>query len=516
MKFNPITRYQILLQITNAVITRTTREELFKALATELRKHIPYNRLSINLYDHESKSLSYFATADGIAPEGIACKTRRPLSKGSVTKMVIESGRPVIIEDLTRYRNLSSVGSMVDAGLKATMAFPLVIRSRLLGTIHFSFATPPENMTELKEVLYDISRQVAISVDNMLAYTRLKELNTNLKRRNRYLMSQSPDGEVPDEFVYASKSMSGIMDLVEQVAETDVSVLITGETGTGKDLIARHIHEISRRKDNLFVKINCPALAPSLFESELFGHAKGAFTGAGSSRTGRFEMADGGTVFLDEVGELPAELQAKLLHVIQDRRFEKVGESRSIYANFRVIAATNRDLEKEIQTGRFRQDLFYRLNTVSVHLPPLRDRPEDIPLIVRALTEKQAKKMNRPVSVYTEGAMNRLCGHCWPGNGREIKNLVTRMVILKPGTPITERDIEGLIPPVGGPSSSTKVKPLVEMERLHIEQALIETGGAVGGRNGAARLLGVPRSTLQYRIRKHGLDPRDYTVQYPR
>lgn len=300
------------------------------------------------------------------------------------------------------------------------------------------------------------------------------------------------------------------MELVQQVAETDVSVLITGETGTGKDLVARHIHEISRRKDNLFVKINCPALASSLFESELFGHVKGAFTGADTSRTGRFEMADGGTVFLDEVGELPAELQAKLLNVMQDRRFEKVGESRSIYANFRVIAATNRDLENEIKAGRFRRDLYYRLNTVSVHLPPLRDRPEDIPLLVRTLNEKEAKKMNRPAPIYTQEVMKRLCGHCWPGNGREIKNLVTRMVILKPGTPITERDIEGLIPPVGGPSSSTKVKPLVEMERLHIEQALMETGGAVGGRNGAARLLGVPRSTLQYRIRKHGLAPRDY------
>jgi transcriptional regulator with GAF, ATPase, and Fis domain len=424
--------------------------------------------------------------------------------------MVIESGKPVIIDDLNRYRSLSSVGSMVDAGLRATMAFPLVIRSRLLGTIHFSFSNPPGHMSELKEVLSDVSRQVAISVDNMLAYTRLKELNANLKRRNRYLMAQGPDGEVQDEFVYASKSMSGIMDLVEQVAETDVSVLITGETGTGKDLIARHIHEISKRRDNLFIKINCPALASSLFESELFGHAKGAFTGAGASRTGRFEMADGGTVFLDEVGELPAELQAKLLHVIQDHRFEKVGESRSIYVNLRVIAATNRNLEKEIEAGRFRQDLFYRLNTVSVHLPPLRDRPEDIPLIVRALTEKQAKKMNRPAPVYTEGAMKRLCGHCWPGNGREIKNVVTRMVILKPGLSINEEDIEGLIPHGGGRSSSTTVKSLAEMERHHIEQALIETGGAVGGRSGAAKLLGVPRSTLQYRIRKHGLRPGDY------
>jgi len=366
-------------------------------------------------------------------------------------------------------------------------------------------------MAELKEVLYDISRQVAISVDNMLAYTRLKELNASLKRRNRYLMDHGTDGDVPDEFVYASKCMAGIMDMVEQVGDTDVSVLITGETGTGKDLIARRIHEMSRRKDNLFVKINCPALAPSLFESELFGHAKGAFTGAGASRTGRFEMADGGTVFLDEVGELPAELQAKLLHVIQDRRFEKVGDSRSIYVDFRVIAATNRDLEKEIEAGGFRRDLFYRLNTVSVHLPPLRERPEDIPLLLRTLTDKEAKKMNRPVPFYTEGVMKRLCGHCWPGNGREIRNLATRMVILKPGMSITERDIEGLIPSAGESSSSTSVKSLAEMERQHIEQALIETRGAVGGRNGAARLLGVPRSTLQYRIRKHGLHPGDYS-----
>ena len=509
MRWDPATRYQILLRINNAVITQTTREDLFRALATELRKHFPYDRLSINLYDAKAQSLSYFAAADGIDPEGISCKESRPLSKGSITRMVIQSGQPVIIDDLRRYTDHSSVGSMVEAGLIATMAFPLIIRNRILGTIHFSFKKAPEYLSELTEVLTDVSNQAAIAVDNMLAYMDLKKMNEDLVREKRYLMTHVDDYQ-QNSFFYASPSMIEIMGLIQKVANTDASILITGETGTGKDYLARYVHNLSPRRDHLFVKTSCPALVSSLFESELFGHTKGAFTGADSTRIGRFELAHDGTVFLDEVSELPARLQAKLLNVLQDRQFERVGDSRPIKVNFRVIAATNKDLEVEIHSGQFRRDLYYRLNTVNIHVPPLRKRTEDIPLLMKKLTATQAVKINRPAPVYTGQAIERLCQYHWPGNVRELKNLVKRMVILRPGERITDTDINKIINTTFEPEPDKNVTTLAEAEREHIEQALSKCQGVVGGRNGAAHLLGLPRSTLQYRLKKYGLDPKDF------
>ncbi|UCF82824.1 MAG: sigma 54-interacting transcriptional regulator [Desulfobacteraceae bacterium] len=509
MRWDTATRYQILLRINNAVITRTTREELFRALATELRKHFPYDRLSINLYDAKAQSLSYFAAADGIDPEGISCKDSRPLAKGSISRKAIQSRQPVIIDDLRRYTALSSVGSMVEAGLKATMAFPLIIRNRILGTIHFSFKKVPEYLSELTEVLTDVSNQAAIAVDNMLAYMDLKKMNEDLVHEKRYLMAHVDDYQ-QNGFFYASPSMIEIMHLIQKVANTDASVLITGETGTGKDYLARYIHNLSSRRDHLFVKISCPALVDSLFETELFGHKKGAFTGADSQRIGRFELAHDGTVFLDEVSELPAKLQAKLLNVLQDRQFERVGDSRPIEVNFRVIAATNKDLEAEIQSGQFRRDLYYRLNTVNIHVPPLRKRTEDIPLLIKKLTEIQAIKINRPAPKYTEQALRRLCKYHWPGNVRELKNLVKRMVILRPGEQITNMDIINIISTKSQAEPSKNITTLADAEREHIEQALVKCGGIVGGRNGAARLLDLPRSTLQYRLKKYSLNPKEY------
>ncbi len=510
MRWNPATRYQILLKINNAVITRTTREELFRALATELRKHFSYDRLSINLYDPDTQSLSYFAASDGIDPAGISCKDSRPLSKGTISQMAILSGKPVIIEDLGRYRDSSSVGSMLAAGLTCTMAFPLVVRRMILGTINFSFRQKPADIPELTQVLTEVSNQVAIAVDNMLAYTHLKQLNAHLVREKQFLMAHADEDYHADGFFFASPAMGEIMQLIERLADTDVTVLITGETGTGKDYIARCIHNLSPRRDKLFVKTNCPALTSSLFESELFGHAKGAFTGADTRRTGRFEMASGGTMFLDEVGELPASLQAKLLHVLQDRRFERVGDSRSIEVDFRVIAATNKDIEAAVAAGQFRKDLYYRLNAVNINVPPLRQRKEDIPLLVEKLTELQAKRINRLAPRYTDRALDALCQYHWPGNVRELKNFIKRMIILRPDERIRESDIEQVLQINGNLPIPSRVATLDEVEREHIRQALIQCRGVVGGENGAARLLGLPRSTLQYRLKKYDLNPRHF------
>ena len=511
MRWNTATRYKMLLEINNTVVTQTSRESLFKALANELRNHFFYDRMCINLYDEKTQSLSYFAAADGIDPGGILTKESRPLAEGTIASMVVQSRQPAIIDDLSHYSDLSSVGAMVSAGLNATMAFPLVIRNRVLGSIHFSFKRAPDFISELTEVLTDVSRQAAIAVDNMLAYTRLKKLNASLQRQKRYLMASNHEYKQED-FFYASAAMAETMRLIERSADSDAAVLITGETGTGKDYLARCIHQMSPRRDQLFIKVSCPALVSSLFESELFGHAKGAFTGAEKTRVGRFELADGGSVFLDEIAELPIALQAKLLHVLQDNHFERVGEHRPVEVDFRVIAATNKNLEEEIRHGQFRQDLFYRLNIVHVRVPPLRERLEDIGLLVEKLTQVQAEKTNRPEPVYSEGAIRKLGTYEWPGNVRELKNLVKRMMILRPGEKITGSEIDKVLSAADTNRQKLPkvVSTLADAQRQHIVQALIKTGGVIGGSNGAARLLGLPRSTLQYRMKKLGIQPGDY------
>ncbi len=511
MRWNAETRYKVLLEINNAVVTQTNREDLFQALAKELRKHFAFDRMAINLYDAQTQSISYFAAAEGVQPGGVLTRHSRPLADGAIARMVVQSRQPTIIDDLQRYTDLSSIGAMVKAGLNATMAFPMLVRNRILGSIHFSFRSAPEHITELTQVLSDVSRQVAIAVDNMLAYTELEKLNKSLEREKDFLL-QSSDDYQQDEFFYASASMAGIMKTIRQSADTDATVLITGETGTGKDCLARRIHHLSSRRSHLFVKTNCPALASSLFESELFGHAKGAFTGANDKRVGRFELAHGGTIFLDEIAELPISLQAKLLHILQDGQFERVGDSRPVPIDCRVIAATNKDLQESIRAGTFRKDLFYRLNIVSIHAPPLRERQEDIPVLMTRLTQSQSRQMNRPEPVYSHRALELLCGYAWPGNVRELKNLVKRLVILRAGDRISADDVEKILESTWpqGQKASAEVASLRESERQHILKALAKTRGVLGGAQGAARLLGLPRSTLQYRIKKLHIQPEDY------
>ena len=509
MVWSLATRHKILLEITNAVISKTSNQDFFNALAAELKKHFPCDRLSINLYDEESQSLKYFTAAEGIEPNGISSLDKRPLMKGAIAKMAIQSKQPVIIDDLTRYKDLYSIGQMVKAGLTSTMAFPLIIRNNVLGTLHFSFKTIPHHLSELTELLTEVSKQVAIAVDNLVAYNRLRNEKQNLEREKRYLMGVSEEYK-SENFYYTSPEMTKIMNLVKRVAEIDAPVLITGETGTGKDFLARYIHSLSPRKDHMFIKINCPAIPPTLFESELFGHAKGAFTGAESHRKGRFEMADKGTVFLDEVGELPGNLQAKLLQVLQEGRFERVGESRPIETNFRVLAATNRDPEESIREGKLRKDLYYRLNIISIHIPPLRERMGDVPILVEQINLSQATKINQPAPRYTQQALDLLGAYHWPGNVRELKNLVKRMIILRPGEKVHLPEVEKMIDmnKRSNIMSENSLPTLAESERHTIEQALINCKGVIGGKNGAARLLDVPRSTLLYRMKKYRIKPK--------
>lgn len=508
-------KYELLLKINNAIIKEYTRDGLFRKIATELKQLFHYDRCSINIYDSGTKSLSYFATAEGIKPEGITCETKRPLPLGSVANLVIKSQKPVIIKDLREHPEISTADSMLSKGLMSTMAFPLIIRDKFLGSFHVAFQKCPPNIEELSNFLSELSVQIAIAVDNMMSYYKLQKLYEKLEEQKEYVLQKSTNEY--KEFFFMSKIMSKVIKNAELIATSDSSVLITGETGTGKDHLARYIHSLSSRSKQLFVKVNCAALAPTLIESELFGHAKGAFTGAISRRVGRFEMASGGTVFLDEIGELPPQCQSKLLQVLEEKTFERVGESVPITADFRVISATNQDLKTKVRGKEFRRDLYYRLNTIHLHIPPLKERIEDIPLLVISFTTRLAQKWHKPEARYSSGAMRVLCDYQWPGNVRELQNLVERIMILRAGYTIQKADVYDLLYSLESDkeiseSEEDKFLTRQEMEKRHIEEALEYCHGIVGGPHGAAQLLGMPRTTLQYRMKKLGINPRKYST----
>lgn len=510
MKWNTDTRYKLLLDINNAIATEKSREGLFQALSKELHKHFEHDRLAIILYDQENGSINYFAAADGIQPGGVVANNSRPLANGAIAKIAIRSGQPAVFDDLSQYKDLSSVGDLIDAGLTSTMVFPMIVRDKTIGTINFSYRDKPDSISELTELLKSVTQQIAIAVDNMLAYSSLKTKNKHLKEKNKYLLSNTQDYNV-DGFFYASECMRQVIDLIDKVARTNETVLLTGETGTGKDFLARLIHERSHRRDHLFVKANCPGLTSSLFESELFGHSKGAFTGADNNRLGRFELANNGTIFLDEIGELPIAMQSKLLQVLQEKQFERVGESSSTPVDVRIIAATNVDLLENVQHGEFRQDLYYRLETVTIEVPPLRKRPEDVPLLITNINTSESERMNRPAPIYTEPVFDMLSGYSWPGNIRELRNLVRRLIILHPGERISVDEIEKTfsLKPTSQ-ETPTNFQTLQQAERDHIIDALTSCKGVLGGKKGAANLLGIPRSTLQYRMKKLGINPGDF------
>jgi transcriptional regulator with GAF, ATPase, and Fis domain len=508
MEWNLETRYKILLKITNSVITKTSKQDFFDSLSAALKKHFSYDRLSINLYDKENDSLQYFTEADGIEPEGISSLKKRSLAKGEIARMVIQSREPIFIQDLSAYKNKFSVSQMVSAGLVSTMAFPLIMKDKVFGCLHFSFKKTPDNVSELLELLTEVSKQVSLGVDNLVSYNYLQDEKQKMEREKRYLIGSFDDYKSKD-FTYSSPQMTEVMESVKRVAEVNAPVFLTGETGTGKDFLARYIHYCSRRNDHMFVKVNCPAIPHTLFESELFGHAQGAFTGADKTRIGKFELAEKGTIFLDEVGELPEIQQVKLLQVLQENRFERVGDNRPLKGNFRLISATNRDPLTSIRDGSLRNDLYYRLNIIQIHVPPLRERTGDIPLLIEKITEKESKQMHRTPPKYTRQALELLNTYHWPGNVRELKNLIKRILILKPGEDVTPPDIEKMIffEEQTAKESRPQVPTLAESERSTIEQALIECKGIIGGKSGAARLLEIPRSTLQYRMKKYNIKP---------
>jgi formate hydrogenlyase transcriptional activator len=354
--------------------------------------------------------------------------------------------------------------------------------------------------------MFDTSSQVAVAVENSLVYGELRKLKDNFSEERVYLEDEIRSELNFEEIVGRSAALQRVLRHVEVVAPTDSGVLIQGETGTGKELIARATHNLSPRRDRSFVKLNCAAIPSGLLESELFGHEKGAFTGAIMRKAGRFEVADKGTLFLDEVGDIPLELQPKLLRVLQEHEFERLGSTRTQQVDVRVIAATHRDLKKMVEDGQFRSDLFYRLHVFPLPVPPLRDRREDIPILVRHYVDKHARRMNRRIETIPSHAMEVFANYSWPGNVRELQNFIERAVILSPGSVLRPPLAE--LKQVTVPGSSSKLSTLAETEREHVLRAIRESNWVIGGPHGAAARLGMKRTTLAYRIRKLNISVR--------
>ncbi len=428
----------------------------------------------------------------------------------------MDSLKPVVIDTQDPYDlDLASEAYDIVAaeGIKTICMIPLVNRGRAVGLLSIFRRTEAPFLAGDVDFFSRASGQIAIAVENALAYGEISELKDKLALEKLYL-----EDEIRSEMNFAqiignSASLRKVLKHVETVAPTDSTVLIYGETGTGKELIARAIHDLSPRRSKAFVKLNCAAIPTGLLESELFGHERGAFTGAIAQRIGRFEVANGGTIFLDEIGEIPLELQTKLLRVLQEREFERLGSSRTLRTDARLIAATNRDLEAMVGEQKFRSDLFFRLNVFPIHVPPLRERQSDIPLLVRHFAQQFAKRMNKAIDTIPSATIDALCRYHWPGNIRELQNVIERGVITSTG-PILRVDVADLKiskPPVpekassSGSTNGALRDVLKETERQQILKALKQSNWVVAGPNGAAAKLGMNRSTLQLRMNKLGI-----------
>ena len=495
-------RLRLLLEVNNAVVSRLDLRDVFAATAASLRRVIPHALASLYLYDPDKEVVSRHAldspSGKGLLQEGFV----GPIDS-TPAGPAIRTGKPALFEEDDLKRLQSDVARLLLAeGVKSGCCVPLTSHNRLLGTLNIASLRPGAFSQDDVDLLSQVANQIAIAVENALAFREIEDLKNKLAEEKLYLEDEIRTEYNFEEIVGESAALKRILKQVETVAPTDSTVLIHGETGTGKELIARAIHNLSKRRERTFVKMNCAAIPTGLLESELFGHERGAFTGAIAQKVGRFELAHGGTLFLDEVGDIPLELQSKMLRVLQEQEFERLGSNRTIHVNVRLVAATNRDLARMAADKQFRSDLYYRLNVFPVTAPPLRERPEDIPLLVRYFAQKYARLMNRRIETVPAGAMTALAKYHWPGNIRELENLIERSVILSQGPDLHVPLGELKAPTTAAPNG---VATLEAAEREHILRVLRETNWVIGGSSGAAARLGMKRTTLQSKMRKLGI-----------
>src|ERR1700678_518716 len=495
-------RLRLLLDMTATLVSTLECRDLLRTVSASIRQVMHCDIVGVWLPDVEHAHLRQLAM-DFPGGKGFAKEDALQQLEGSVIGAVFKAGKPIVL-DLRSEQLAPGVSSEVRAeALESGCALPLISRGRTLGVLTLGSRVENSIRSEDVDFLLRAAGQLAIAIDNHLAYREIAELKDKLAQEKLYLEDEIR-GELDFEgIVGQSSALRHVLNLVETVAPSDSTVLLLGETGTGKELIARAIHERSRRRDRTFVRLNCAAIPTGLLESELFGHERGAFTGAIAQKIGRLELADRGTLFLDEVGDIPIDIQPKLLRALQEREFERLGNNRTKQVDLRLVAATNRDLEKMMEDREFRSDLYYRLNVFPIRIPPLRERPEDIPLLVRYFTQKYGRRMQKQIESIPAKAINKLSTWHWPGNIRELENFIERSVILTRGTalqaPIAELGQNGRHTPVPGTRDAN--------ERDEIVRFLKMTNGRVAGPDGAAAKMDVKRTTLISRMKRLGIDP---------
>jgi formate hydrogenlyase transcriptional activator len=495
-------KYRALLQISEALIACRDRDALVRSLWETLRPLIAFDYLVIMRYDAVRRLIILKAVA-GLEHHDPSRSTELPV-EGTALEIILQTGQPLYVPDIsleTRFRpDLMEIYRQHN--IRCGFWIDLTTPRGMHGALAFTSCAPNAYTPEDREFMQHIGRQVAIATENAVAFEEINDLRRHIKDEKVYLEEEIRSEYRFDEIVGSGPALRGVLQQIETAAPTDSSILIQGETGTGKELVARAIHRLSSRANATFVKLNCAAIPAGLIESELLGHEKGAFTGAVGLRIGRFELAHRGTLFLDEIGELPLEMQPKLLRVLQDGQFERLGGTRTIQSDFRLVAATNRDLRTMVAEQHFRADLFYRVNVFPITLPALRERREDIPTLVRYFVQEFATRMRKNIEAIPVEVMETLVNYSWPGNIRELRNIIERSVILTSGKRLTipKDDLHE--------SRSIAPHPIVTMddaERRHILDALDASNWVVGGPSGAAVMLGLKRSTLQSRMQKLGI-----------
>jgi formate hydrogenlyase transcriptional activator len=526
-------RLQLLLNLTTRITSSLNLREVLRAIAANIREVIHADAVAVSLpscTDAASGKLRVFAM-DFPRGKGVI-KEELLVTPSAAAKRAMDTLKPTVLDTQEPGNFAYGTNDIAAAeGIKALCLIPLVNRGRVLGILATSRTTETPFTPEDVDFLSRASGQIAIAIENALAYKEISELKEKLAQEKLYLEEEIRTDSGFERIIGKSAALKRVLQMVETVAPSDSTVLLLGETGTGKELIARAIHDRSRRKDRTFVKLNCAAIPTGLLESELFGHEKGAFTGAIAQKVGRLELADQGTLFLDEVGDIPIEIQPKLLRVLQEREFERLGSTHTRKVNVRLVAATNRDLEKMVADREFRSDLFYRLNVFPIRVPSLHERKEDIPLLVSYFAQKFAKQLQKQIESVPSVAMKALTAWEWPGNIRELENFIERAVILTRGkaleAPLTElRKTETATAADTGvdrksrtarkaTSSRPKVNASAEeyerKQREEILEALTTCKGRVGGSDGAAIRLGINRTTLMYRMRKFGIYAKLYS-----
>ncbi|MGB8535835.1 MAG: sigma 54-interacting transcriptional regulator [Acidobacteriaceae bacterium] len=497
------TKLKLILDLNNRVVSNLELRDVLRAVSPSIRKAMRLDGVALVLPDRESRELQLYAL--DFPDSSLSAGQDLPSSlNGSVSGRVFRSGRPWV-GDIGQLQTSGLDHRIASAaGVETLCMLPLLRGTRVLGVLCLVRTEKNAFTASDVEFLSQIAGQVAIAIDNAVAYCQITELKDKLNQEKLYFEDELRSEMNFQEIIGNSSVLLRVLKQVEAVAPTSSTVLICGETGTGKELIARAVHNLSQRQSNPFVKLNCAAIPTGLLESELFGHERGAFTGAVCQRIGRFELASQGTIFLDEVAEIPLELQPKLLRVLQEREFERLGGSRTIRTNARLIAATNRELQTMVEEQKFRSDLFYRLNVFPVHVPPLRERTEDVPFLVRHFAQYFAFNMGKEIETISSETMNALVRYPWPGNIRELQNVIERAVILSKG-PVLKVALSDLKARPADMSQVNGASTLEEVERRHILAVLEQTNWVFAGPNGAAARLGLKRPTLQFRMQKLGI-----------